>query len=101
VSENRPSPCSPPSTYLIYNEDARVHHWVKYEPTRCGVPVLLHDLSGESLGRWHLPAPVEPGDLAVGKHGPAWRLVSVIEVEPTGLNGANALAMCALDTDEN
>jgi hypothetical protein len=74
---------------------------VKHEPTLCGVPVLLHDLSGETLGRWHLPAPVEPGDLAAPEHGSPWRIVSVIEVEPIGPDGVQALAQCAPDADEN
>jgi hypothetical protein len=70
---------------------------VKDEPTPCGVPVLMHDLTGESLGRWHLPAPVEPGDLAADEHGPPWRVVSVIEVEPSGPDGVHALVMCTPD----
>jgi hypothetical protein len=63
----------------------------------CGVPVLAHDLSGDDLGRWHLPAPVEPGDLAVGECGPPWRVVSVIEVEPIGPDCVHALVMCTPD----
>jgi hypothetical protein len=70
---------------------------VKHEPTICGVPVLMHDMNGEGLGRWHLPPPVEPGDLASDEHGPPWRVVSVIEVEPIGPHGVQALALCALD----
>jgi hypothetical protein len=57
----------------------------------------MHDLTGESLGRWHLPAPVEPGDLAADEHGPPWRVVSVIEVEPSGPDGVHALVMCTPD----
>jgi hypothetical protein len=63
----------------------------------CGVPVLAHDLSGDDLGRFHMPAPVEPGDLVVGEHGPLWRVVSVIEVEPIGPNCVHALVLCAPD----
>jgi hypothetical protein len=57
----------------------------------------MHDLTGESLGRWHLPAPVEPGDLAADEHGPPWRIVSVIEVEPIGPDGVHALVLSTPD----
>jgi hypothetical protein len=63
--------------------------------------VLVHDMSGEYLGRWHLPVPVELGDLAVGENGPPWRVASLIEGRADGPDGVHALVMCVPDADEN
>jgi hypothetical protein len=39
-----------------------------------GVPVRVHDLTGDDLGVDHVPPPVEPGDLVLLEHARPARL---------------------------
>jgi len=47
-------------------------------PVMLGVPVRIHDMSGDDLGVAHLPPPVEVGDLVALEHA-VLRVYDVVE----------------------
>ena len=51
-------------------------------PGMLGVPVRVHDMSGDDLGVAHLPPPVEVGDLVALARG-EYRVLDVVETGQT------------------
>lgn len=47
-----------------------------------GVPVRVHDMSGDDLGVAHLPPPIEVGDLVALEHA-EYRVFDVVETGQT------------------
>jgi hypothetical protein len=64
-----------------------------------GVPVRVHDLTGDDLGIAHVPSPIEPGDLVLLEHaelriadvvsmGPSSPLAALVRAQPIHLRRA-------------
>lgn len=45
---------------------------------KIGLPIRIHDATGEDLGVVHVPAKIELGDLVAREHGPPLRVIDII-----------------------